>query len=158
MLNVLGTAPCVHALHMLKQLVHPAMVCVHDGTPEPRSAPSGAWSERTVIAKDLSMAEHLSKAICLDPIAIGSKSIGLVLQAVVRVVSGMRDRVAGYREEQRAAIERIVLELKEADAAIHAFVPSHGSELCRHVNFAFCYLACEAIGYVDNLVVDGMLA
>ena len=36
-------------------------------------------------------------------------------------------------------------------------MPAHGNQTCAGINFAFLYVVCEALEYVDRKVVDGLL-
>mgnify|MGYP007125919336 CR=1 FL=1 len=69
----------------------------------------------------------------------------------------MREGVVEWRKDQERSLKTVATSLKAANAELQRLVPDHGKGICAGINFAFLYVVCEALEYVDRKVVDRIL-
>ena len=129
---------------------------VRDPTP-PRRDPDAKWCEVTLVDKGLPMKQYLEEAVLLFPRVVTGKGVGPVLKAVIQTVVGMQEGVVSWRVDQERELKEVAKSLTAANDALYKLVPEHGKGICAGINFAFLYVVCEALEYVDRRVVDGLL-
>jgi hypothetical protein len=155
-LRVLQCDACYDALVQIRDLIPCSLRGVQDPTPQRRD-PSVKWCEKTLIDKGLPMGEYLKEAVELLPRSVTGKGMGPVLQAVVKAVAELGGGVIRWRAQQERDLKTIAKSLGTANAELQKLVPEHGKRTCAGINFAFLYVVCEALEYVDRKVVDGLL-
>ena len=155
-MRVLRRAECEEALRRLRDLVPVCLRGVADETPAKRVARE-VWEEETIVDKGLPIGQYLREAAGLPPRVVSRKGVGRVLGVVVSEVSAMRDSIIGWRAVQQRALQEVADSLQAANAELMLLVPEHGRIISKGVNFAFLYVACEALQYVDGFVVDKLL-
>ena len=149
---------CTAAYWELAALIPHSLRGVHDATPSQRVQLHGQkWVEKTLVDKTLGMADYLEEAIGLQPITISTAGVGPVVRAVVAAVAERGGDIICWRAAQQTAVQRVADSLAGANAALLALVPPHGRHICKGLNYAFMYVACEVIQYVDRRIVDTML-
>ena len=153
---MLDCKACCDAVVQVRHLIPAALRGVQDPTPPKRDV-SGKWSEVTLVDKGLPMREYLHEAVKLFPRAVTGKGMGPVLRAVVREVSELQGGVVSWRAAQERSLKMVATSLTAATAELQKLVPDHGKHVCAGINFAFLYVVCEALEYVDRKVVDGIL-
>ena len=156
MLRVLECTACCAALEQVRNLIPSELRGVQDPTP-PKRDPSGKWSEKTLVDKELPMHEYLRAAVELFPRTVTGKGMGPVLRAVVKKVASLREGVTPWRAAQERSFKAVAKSLAAPNAELQKLVPDHGKGICAGINFAFLYVLCEALEYVDRKVVDGIL-
>ena len=77
---MLHCTACYDALAQVRNLIPTELRGVHDPTP-PKRDQSVKWVERTLVDKELSMAEYLREAVTLFPRTVTGKGMGPVLKA-----------------------------------------------------------------------------
>ena len=147
---------CCDALVQVRGLIPSDLRGVQDPTP-PRRDLSEKWCEKTLVDKGLPMREYLQEAVELLPRTVTGKGMGPVLRAVVKAVAELGKGVIPWRAEQERVLKTIAKSLGAANAELQKLVPAHGKQTCAGINFAFLYVVCEALEYVDRKVVDGLL-
>ena len=152
---MLHCTACYDALAQVRNLIPTELRGVHDPTP-PKRDQSVKWVERTLVDKELSMAEYLREAVTLFPRTVTGKGMGPVLKAVVKKVASLREGVIPWRADQERDLKTVAKSLAAANAELQKLVPEHGKGICAGINFAFLYVLCEALEYVDGKVVDGI--
>jgi hypothetical protein len=155
-LRVLQCTACCAALEQVRNLIPLDLRGVQDPTP-PKHEKGGKWSEKTLVDKELPMREYLRAAVELFPRTVTGKGMGPVLKAVVKNVASLGEGVISWRADQESSLKAVAKSLAAANAELQKLVPEHGKGICAGINFAFLYVLCEALEYVDRKVVDGIL-
>ena len=155
-LRVLQCTACCAALEQVRNLIPLDLRGVQDPTP-PKHEKGGKWSEKTLVDKELPMREYLRAAVELFPRTVTGKGMGPVLTAVVKNVASLGEGVISWRADQESSLKAVAKSLVAPNAELQKLVPEHGKGICAGINFAFLYVLCEALEYVDRKVVDGIL-
>ena len=155
-LRVLQCTACCAALEQVRNLIPLDLRGVQDPTP-PKHEKGGKWSEKTLVDKELPMREYLRAAVELFPRTVTGKGMGPVLKAVVKNVASLGEGVISWRADQESSLKAVAKSLVAPNAELQKLVPEHGKGICAGINFAFLYVLCEALEYVDRKVVDGIL-
>ena len=155
-LRVLQYTACCAALEQVRNLIPLDLRGVQDPTP-PKHEKGGKWSEKTLVDKELPMREYLRAAVELFPRTVTGKGMGPVLKAVVKNVASLGEGVISWRADQESSLKAVAKSLVAPNAELQKLVPEHGKGICAGINFAFLYVLCEALEYVDRKVVDGIL-
>ena len=155
-MQILNCTECRMALMEIKELIPNALRGVSDPTP-PKRETGVTWSEKTIMDKSLPMRQYIREAILLSPKAVTGKGMGPVLQAVVKEVASMTEEIVAWRSVQERKMKLVAASLKSANDRLLKLVPAHGMVVSKGVHFAFLYVLCEALEYVDRRVVDKIL-
>ena len=153
---MLQCTACCAALEQVRNLIPLDLRGVQDPTP-PKHEKGGKWSEKTLVDKELPMREYLRAAVELFPRTVTGKGMGPVLKAVVKNVASLGEGVISWRADQESSLKAVAKSLVAPNAELQKLVPEHGKGICAGINFAFLYVLCEALEYVDRKVVDGIL-
>ena len=133
MLRVLECTACCDALDQVRNLIPSELRGVQDPTP-PKRDPSGKWSEKTLVDKELPMHEYLRAAVELFPRTVTGKGMGPVLRAVVKKVASLREGVTPWRAAQERSFKAVAKSLAAPNAELQKLVPDHGKGICAGIN------------------------
>ena len=155
--SILDCVAAREAFELLLGMIPEGLSGVFDSTPPPKRKFEGQWSEKTILDKEIPMAEFLTKAIKLHPRPLSAKGLTKVLDATIRQVAATGSDISGWRGAQRTEISKVKKRIKHLNRDILCLVPEHGKGICSQMDFAFMYLVVQAIGYVDVFIVDNTL-